>query len=83
MNSFNDYTQGFSEKDLANYFTTIDDNYDGGINIYEAKKHWQILCKLLGRNYDENQVEEVFKNIDKDKDGNIDFEEFKNAFQHS
>ena len=60
-------------------FGFFDYNKDGKISIKEFK---YILLKL-GEELNEEQVEEIFKTIDADKDGYLDYNEFVNTWKYA
>ena len=59
-------------------FGFFDYNKDGKISMKEFK---YILLKL-GEELNEEQVEEIFKTIDADKDGYLDYNEFINTWKY-
>ena len=59
-------------------FGFFDYNKDGKISMKEFK---YILLKL-GEELNEEQVEEIFKTIDADKDGYLDYNEFVNTWKY-
>lgn len=65
---------------LADVFATIDINQDGKISIAEAESLLVMLNNSLGRKYSNDDVKTFFSALDANKDGYVDYEDFKNAF---
>lgn len=64
---------------IAEIFARVDVNSTGRITLTEAEKILLILNSELGRSYGENEAKEFFEALDTNRDGSIDFEEFKAA----
>lgn len=60
---------------MKRQFKHVDDNDDGVI----TKKELQTMLKEAGHKGSAKEVREVMKYADKDGDGKLDFEEFKEA----
>jgi hypothetical protein len=64
---------------IAEIFARVDVNSTGRITLAEAEKILLILNSELGRSYGENEAKEFFEILDTNRDGSIDFDEFKSA----
>ena len=61
-------------------FTKVDLDTNGLLCSCEADKILAKLNSVFGRNYDDKVRKEFIAKLDKNGDGNLDFEEFKYAF---
>lgn len=66
---------------IEQIFSTIDIDSNGNISVEEAEKILLRLNSRLNRNYGENEVSHFFHSLDSNRDGNINLNEFKAAFQ--
>lgn len=66
---------------IEQIFSTIDIDSNGNISVEEAEKILLRLNSRLNRNYGENEVAQFFHSLDSNRDGNINLNEFKAAFQ--
>lgn len=64
---------GHEEQDLRDCFRAFDKNGDGRISFEEL----ELAMKELGEEMSLEELQEMMKDGDSDKDGTIDFEEFK------
>ena len=62
---------------LDDIFKLIDINHDGTINKKEANKIIKYMNSILGTNYSS----ELITKMDKNEDGKIDINDFKNEFR--
>jgi Ca2+-binding EF-hand superfamily protein len=66
---------------IEQIFSTIDIDSNGNISVEEAEKILLRLNSRLNRNYGENEVAQFFHSLDSNRDGKINLNEFKAAFQ--
>jgi Ca2+-binding EF-hand superfamily protein len=70
------------EENCKQVFNEIDKNKNGKIEKNEIHKHLNELHQyLMGDNVEEGSFEKLFESLDTDKNGVIDFEEFKPYFK--
>jgi actinin alpha len=68
--------EGISEEQLKDFretFNYFDKDKDAKLNKLEFKA----CCASLGEDVDDNDITRIFKEIDLDSDGSIEFDEFK------
>ena len=58
-------------------FDSFDANHSRSIDFSELKN----LIKILGVNFSRAQIQEIFKEIDEDESGTIEFDEFLKLMQ--
>jgi hypothetical protein len=68
---------------IEQIFSQIDIDSNGNISVEEAEKIFLRLNSRLNRSYGENEVAQFFYSLDSNRDGNINLNEFKLAFQNS
>lgn len=66
---------------IEQIYSTIDIDSNGNISVEEAEKILLRLNSRLNRNYGENEVAQFFHSLDSNRDGQINLNEFKAAFQ--
>lgn len=66
------------EEDLWKLFSSIDTNHSGGIDKEELK----VALQKLDMAYDTRTVDVLFARLDTDKNGYIDFSEFRSVLVH-
>ena len=66
-----------STDDIINAFEIFDKNHDGTISINEFKH----ILMDLGQKLSEEEVEEIFQDIDFNEDGKINYREFVEFWQ--
>jgi hypothetical protein len=66
---------------IEQIFSTIDIDSNGNISVEEAEKILLRLNSRLNRSYGENEVAQFFHSLDSNRDGQINLNEFKAAFQ--
>ncbi|XP_062433357.1 serine/threonine-protein phosphatase with EF-hands 1 [Rhea pennata] len=67
-------------KDLEVIFNFIDKDQSGLISLEEFHHTWRLFCVHMGIETDNEAIDKLAKSIDYNKDGNIDFNEFLEAF---
>lgn len=65
---------------IEEIFHYIDGNQSGRITVQDAEKIFLRINSRLGRQYGEDDVKTFFATLDKNMDGSLDLDEFKNAF---
>jgi hypothetical protein len=66
---------------ISELFSNLDRDMNGRISIDEAEKLLLKLNSRLGRRYGEDDVKRFFISLDTNRDGTIDLQEFKAAFE--
>lgn len=61
-------------------FNVLDEDRSGLISPNEFRKMWKIFSSYLGIHSHDEAVDKLAQSIDFNKDGNIDFSEFLEAF---
>lgn len=67
-------------RDLQMIFNVLDEDRSGLISPNEFRKMWKIFSSYLGIHSHDEAVDKLAQSIDFNKDGNIDFSEFLEAF---
>uniref|UniRef100_A0A8B9L4C4 Serine/threonine-protein phosphatase with EF-hands n=1 Tax=Astyanax mexicanus TaxID=7994 RepID=A0A8B9L4C4_ASTMX len=67
--------------DLEIIFNIIDKDHSGQISIEEFRQTWKLFSAHLGVDVDDQAIVDMARNIDFNKDGSIDFNEFLEAFR--
>ncbi|XP_064355468.1 serine/threonine-protein phosphatase with EF-hands 1 isoform X3 [Dromaius novaehollandiae] len=67
-------------KDLEMIFNFIDKDHSGLISLDEFHQTWRLFCVHMGIQIDNETIDKLANSIDYNKDGNIDFNEFLEAF---
>ncbi|KFV78403.1 Serine/threonine-protein phosphatase with EF-hands 1, partial [Struthio camelus australis] len=67
-------------KDLEIIFNFIDKDHSGLISLEEFRQTWRLFCVHMGIKIDNESINKLAHSIDYNKDGNIDFNEFLEAF---
>ncbi|XP_025911161.1 serine/threonine-protein phosphatase with EF-hands 1 [Apteryx rowi] len=67
-------------KDLEMIFNFIDKDHSGLISLEEFHQTWRLFCVHTGMEMDNEAIDKLANSIDYNKDGNIDFNEFLEAF---
>uniref|UniRef100_H3CVT9 Serine/threonine-protein phosphatase with EF-hands n=1 Tax=Tetraodon nigroviridis TaxID=99883 RepID=H3CVT9_TETNG len=68
-------------KDIEIIFNIIDKDHSGLISIEEFRHTWHLFSAHLGVKIDNRAIDDLARSIDFNKDGNIDFNEFLEAFR--
>ena len=63
-------------KELRDEFKNMDKDKSNEISKEELQAHFETLNSINGNSYDEELVEKMMKNADKDGQGGINFEEY-------
>ncbi|KAL8190297.1 UNVERIFIED_CONTAM: hypothetical protein K2H54_047726 [Gekko kuhli] len=66
--------------DLEIIFNMIDKDHSGLISIDEFRQTWKLFNLHLKIDVDDESIDSLARSIDFNKDGNIDFNEFLEAF---
>ncbi|XP_050792530.1 serine/threonine-protein phosphatase with EF-hands 1 isoform X1 [Gopherus flavomarginatus] len=66
--------------DLEIIFNIIDKDHSGLISIEEFRQTWKLFNSHLKIDIDDESIDKLARSIDFNKDGNIDFNEFLEAF---
>uniref|UniRef100_A0A8C0H1D3 Serine/threonine-protein phosphatase n=1 Tax=Chelonoidis abingdonii TaxID=106734 RepID=A0A8C0H1D3_CHEAB len=66
--------------DLEIIFNIIDKDHSGLISIEEFRQTWKLFNSHLKIDIDDESIDNLARSIDFNKDGNIDFNEFLEAF---
>uniref|UniRef100_A0A4W3I7V0 Serine/threonine-protein phosphatase with EF-hands n=1 Tax=Callorhinchus milii TaxID=7868 RepID=A0A4W3I7V0_CALMI len=67
--------------DLEIIFGMIDKDHSGMISIEEFRQTWKLFSSHLHINTNDQSIDDFARSIDFNKDGNIDFNEFLEAFR--